>query len=117
MSVNPHQRKPISLKELKVLRVKLLRAYSINNGGEELETPNNKSSPYYTLLKDDILIETGAILSEGTLLKFFQDDAKRTYQIITIDTIKKYISKHDTAKIKTLSLKNWDVFTNVSTPD
>lgn len=65
--------------------------YEISTG-EKLYTPNNNHSPYYTYLKDDIFDKTKILLGEGTLHKFFCDNVNLTYEIITINTFKKYTS-------------------------
>lgn len=114
----PLQRKIITSEELNKLRKKLRDAFAISKG-EELLTPNNKSSPYYYSLKIDILEKAKEEISEGTLLKFFHDDKNRKYQIKKIETIKKYIDQcipHETSKNQIITLQNWTASTNVSTP-
>lgn len=117
MSANPHQRKSISLNELFELRSKLREAFSISKKGEELLTPKNKNSPYYTSLKEDIFDKTQETISEGTLLKFFHDDQNRAYQLIKLEIINKYISNCFPATEKgIITHSGWNTSTNVSTP-
>lgn len=92
MFSNPNKRKEVELEKLSTLRDKVRQAYSLSKG-EVLQTPNSKSSIYYSELKDDISLKTEKSISEGTLLKFFCDDDKRNYQVITIGTIEEYIDK------------------------
>jgi len=92
MSTISKQRKPYSLEKLNNLRENVREAFEASRG-EELQTPNNKNSVYYSDLKNDILLKTKNIISEGTLLKFFHDDVNRSYQLITILTIEEYVSK------------------------
>jgi len=93
MSINPQQRKVLSLEKLNTLRSKVCQAYSISNGGDELQIPKNKNSVYYSELKEDIFLKTKKKISEGTLLKFFHDDNNRSYQIIIISAIEEYIDE------------------------
>jgi len=93
MSANPKQQKELSLEKLNTLRDKIRQAYSIEKGGDELKTPKYKNSSYYEELKNDIRFKTKKSISEGTLLKFFNDDVNRTYQLNTIDAIEEYIEK------------------------
>ena len=93
MSKNPNQRIEVPLDKLNDLREKVRLAYFRKNE-EELKTPNNKQSPYYTILSDDILISSKAYISEGTLLKFFNDDSNRKYELETIEIIKGFINKY-----------------------
>jgi hypothetical protein len=90
MSSNPNQRKELSLEKLNTLREQVCQAY-LQSKGDVLQTPNNKNSPYYTDLKDDIFFKTKNVISEGTLLKLFHDDIKRTYRLHVINSIEKYI--------------------------
>lgn len=93
MSKNPHQRKPYSLEKLSDLRDKVRQAYKVSKG-EELQTPKNKNSVYYTELKNDISSKVilGLVISEGTLVKFFCEDIKRSYQVIIIESIEEYVT-------------------------
>ncbi len=117
MSTNPLQRKSIPLEELYALRNKLREAFSISKKGEELQTPKNKHSPYYTSLKEDISEKTTENISEGTLVKFFHDDIKRSYQLINLETIYKYVSSCFPAAEKgIITHSSWNTSTNVSTP-
>ena len=93
MSANPKQQKELSLEKLNILRDKIRQAYSIEKGGDELKTPKYKGSSYYEELKNDIRFKTKKSISEGTLLKFFNDDVNRTYQLNTIEAIEGYIEK------------------------
>jgi hypothetical protein len=91
MNASPLQRILISLEKLNTLRDKVCHAYSVSKGGEELQTPNNKNSVYYSELKEDIFLKTKKKISEGTLLKFFHNDFNRTYHVIIISAIEEYI--------------------------
>lgn len=92
MTRNPQQRKPLSLEKLNAIRDKVCQAYAYSKN-EELQTPNNKNSVYYSELKEEIRLNTKKKIkiSEGTLLKFFHEDINRTYQLITISAIEEYI--------------------------
>ena len=92
MSANPQQRKIVSLEKLNTLRDKVRQSFFISKK-EVLQTPNNKNSPYYHYLIEDIKDKTKKRISEGTLLKFFHIDTNRLYQIIIISTIEEYIDK------------------------
>lgn len=105
MSMSPQKRIEISLEKLNTLRSKICQAYSKRKGGEELQTPNNKGSIYYSNLRDEINFKTKKKISEGTLLKFFHDDNNRNYQLYTIDAIEEYIDKSLSEQI-TINNKN-----------
>lgn len=90
MHKSKQQRKEYSLERIAALRNKVRKAYTISKEGDELQTPRGKSGSY-TDLKDDIFIKTNILISEGTLLKFFNDDINRNYRLATINAIEKYI--------------------------
>lgn len=91
--INPLQRSEYPLNKLFDLRQDVRSAYSFRKNGEYLSTPKNRHSAYYTDLKLDILEITEESVSEGTLVDFFHEDLKRTYQRVKIKALEYYVQQ------------------------
>ena len=91
MPANPFQRKEISIEKLKTLRTNLREAFQ-KSTGDALTSANNKANVLYEELRDDIIAKADKEISLGTIHKLLYGAKSRTYQIIIIQTIEKYIS-------------------------